>query len=200
MKTMKWLRGLAILCLLTGVTERGLAQQGEAGMADFMKAMQAMTAAASNSAPVVDFRELKSLLPEALDGFKRTNASGEKNTVMGMTVSQAEGRYEQGDGYIEINITDNGGLGGLMGFGQAAWAPSEIDRESDTGFERTTIYGSHKAREEYDNADQRGEIEILVGGRFMVKTSGYGIPFAALQSAAKKVDLDKLVSLKPATP
>jgi hypothetical protein len=200
MKATKILYSLVTLVLLAAGAESVMAQQGDAGMADFMKAMQAMTAAASNSAPVVDFRELKALLPASLDGFQRTSASGEKNTAMGMTVSQAEGRYEQGDGYIEINITDNGGMGGFMAFAQAAWASSEIDRETDTGFERTTTYGSHKAREEYDNTDQRGEIEILVGNRFMVKASGSGIPFDVLQAAAKKVDLDKLAALKPATP
>ena len=198
MKTMKLLGAVATLGLLTGGAGRILAQQGNAGMADFMKAMQAMTAASSNSAPVVDFRELKALLPESLDGFKRTNASGEKNTTMGMTVSQAEGTYEAGEGHIEINITDNGGMGGIMAFAQAAWASSEIDRETDTGFERTTSYGSHKAREEFDNEDQRGEIEILVASRFMVKVSGYKVTWDMLQAAAKKVNLDALAALKPA--
>lgn len=186
--------------ILAAGAGRVSAQVSEPNMAELMKAMQAMTAAASNSAPVVDFRALKALLPESLDGFTRTSATGEKNTAMGMTVSQAEGRYEQGDASIEINLSDNGGMGGLMSFAQAAWASSEIDRETDTGFERTTSYGSHKAREEYDNEDQRGEIEILAGGRFMVKVAGYKVTWEALQAAVKKLDLDALAALKPAAP
>lgn len=200
MKTTKIISLLAAVGFLMFGAGRAPAQGPDANMAEFMKAMQAMSSAASNSASVVDFRELKALLPESLDGFKRTNASGEKNTAMGMTIAQAEARYEQGDSSIEINITDNGGMGGLMAFAQAAWASSEIDRETDTGFERTTTYGSHKVREEFDTADQRGEIEILVGGRFMVKAAGQQVTFEVLQAAAKKVDLDKLAALKPAAP
>ena len=200
MKTAKIISCLAVFAFLTAGAGRVSAQPAEPDMAELMKAMQAMTAAASNSAPVVDFRALKALLPESLDGFTRTSATGEKNTAMGMTVSQAEGRYEQGDASIEINLSDNGGMGGLMSFAQAAWASSEIDRETDTGFERTTTYGSHKAREEYDNEDQRGTIEILAGGRFMVKATGYKVAWEALQSAVKKIDLDALAALKPAAP
>ena len=40
--------------------------------------------------PVVDFRELKALLPESLPGLKRAEAAGEKRSVMGMTVATAE--------------------------------------------------------------------------------------------------------------
>lgn len=198
MKRTRWMCALTMIGLIGVGASRTVAQQGDAGMAEFLKAMQAMSAAASNSAPVVDFRELKALLPESLEGYRRTHASGEKNTAMGMTISQAEGTYEKNSSRIEITISDNGGLGGMMAFAQAAWAASEIDRESDTGFERTTAYGPHKAREEYDTSDQQGEIEILVGGRFMVKVSGSNAPFADIQAAAKKVDLNKLAALKPA--
>ena len=202
---MKRIRLAVLIATLTPVL--ALAQPGgeqsPANMEDMMKAMGAIMSGGTNAAAVVDFRELKALLPAALDGMKRTNASGEKSGAMGMTVAFAEGTYEaDAGGSITIKISDNGGLGGFMAFAQAGWAASEIDRESDTGFERTTTYGQNKAHEEYDNSGKSGKVEILVAGRFMVEASGNDIAWEAIQAAAKKVDTAKLATLKPkaATP
>ena len=113
----------------------------------------------------------------------------------------AEGIYESdAGGNIHIKISDNAGMGGFMAFAQAGWAASEIDRESDTGFERTTTYGQNKAHEEYDNDGKSGTVEILVGGRFMVEVSGSDVAWEAIQAAARKVDLAKLATLKPKAP
>ena len=178
-------------------------QQAPANMDDMMKAMGALMSGGTNAAAVVDFRDLKALLPAALDGMKRTNASGEKSGAMGMTVSFAEGTYEaESGGNITIKITDNGGLGGFMAFAQAGWAAQEIDRETDTGFEKTTNYGQYKAHEEYDSSGKSGKVEILVAGRFMVEVNGSDVAWEAIQAAVKKVDLAKLAQVKPkaATP
>lgn len=195
-----------IWAVVVGMASAALAQQpqGEeqAGMEDFMKAMGTMLSGATNSASaVVDFRELKALLPAELPGMKRTKASGEKSATMGMTVAFAEGTYEAEDnGYVELKISDMGGMGGLMAFAQAGWAMTEIDRETDTGFERTTTYNGSKAQEEYDNTGKSGSIKIMVGKRFMVEITGNQVAFDTLKAAAEKIDLKKLEGLKPAAP
>lgn len=176
-------------------------QPSQAEMQQLMQAMGAMMSPGTNQAAMVDFRELKALLPPALDGLKRTSASGEKSGAMGMSISFAEGKYEADSGAsVQIKISDNGGLGGIMSFAQAAWSQSEIDRETETGFERTTTYGAHKAHEKYDNESKSGEIQILVGGRFMVEVEGDDVSWEALQAATKKLDLGKLATLKPKAP
>lgn len=191
-----------VLSLLTaGASFAQKGQPSQAEMQQLMQAMGAMMAPGTNQASLVDFRELKALLPPTLDGLKRTSASGEKTGAMGMSISFAEGKYEADSGArIEIKISDNGGLGGIMSFAQAAWANAEIDRETETGFERTTTYGAHKAHEEYDNESKEGEIQILVGGRFMAEVKGNDISWEALQAAVKKLDLNKLATLKPKAP
>jgi hypothetical protein len=202
---MKSMRLAVLIATLTPVL--ALAQAGDeqsaAGMEDMMKAMGALMSGGTNAAAVVDFRELKALLPAALDGMKRTSANGEKSGAMGMTIAFAEGTYEaEAGGNITIKISDNGGLGGFMAFAQAGWAASEIDRETDTGFERTTTYGQNKALEEYDNEGKSGKVEILVASRFMVEVNGNDVAWEAIQAAAKKVDTAKLATIKPkpATP
>ena len=195
---MKTLRLAVLIATLTPILALAQPEGAQPNMDEMMKAMGALMSGGTNAAAVVDFRELKALLPAALDGMKRTNASGEKSGAMGMTVAFAEGTYEaDAGGNITIKLSDNGGMGGLMAFAQAGWAASEIDRESDTGFERTTMYGQDKAHEEYDNSSKSGKVEIMVGGRFMVEVNGSDVAWEAIQAAAKKVDTAKLATLKP---
>jgi hypothetical protein len=188
---------LSVGCMLA---YSSLAAEGP-NMADVMSAMGAMLGGgATNAAAVVDFRELKGLLPAELTGMKRTNASGEKSGAMGMTVAVAEGRYEATDdsgSSIDIKISDMGGTGGMMSFMQYGWASAEVDRESDTGYERTTTIAGHKAMEKYDTADKHGETQILVNKRFMVEVSGSNVTADQIKEAVGKLDLSKLAGLQP---
>lgn len=51
----------------------------------------------------------------------------------------------------------------------ASWASVEIDRETETGYEKSTVLGGNKAFEKYDTRSRRGEIKVLVGGRFIAE-------------------------------
>ncbi|MCO5044534.1 MAG: hypothetical protein M9935_04545 [Kiritimatiellae bacterium] len=163
-----------------------------------LSALMGLLGAAANQSTstvaVVDFRELKALLPDAFKSYKRTGASGEKNSMMGMSVSEAEGQYAAGDATLSVKIVDYSGtfLASMMG----AWAAHEIDRESDTGYERTTTIGGHKALEKYDSSDKTGDLQILVAGRFMVEIGLRGGEAQDLQAAAAAIDLNKLAALK----
>lgn len=46
----------------------------------------------------VDFRDLKSLMPEQIASLKGTNASGEKSSAMGINISKAETDYRDEKG------------------------------------------------------------------------------------------------------
>ena len=147
---------------------------------------------------VVDFRELKSLLPESLGDMKRTNAEGEKNSAMGFTISQARGDYSTEDGsqYIDIEITDFGGATGWAGLASWGWTIAEVDRETETGYEKTTTFKGHKAFEKYDNQYQNGNIEVLVGGRYMVSVDGNSVSMDVIKNALGSIDLGKLEAMK----
>jgi hypothetical protein len=146
----------------------------------------------------VDFRKLKNFLPEELDGMKRTSATGEKTNAFGMKVSEAKGQYENDDrtSSINITITDLGSLQGFAGMAAFGWAFAEIDKETDTGYERTTSYSGHKAFERYDTERNGGNIEVLIAERFMVKSEGNNVSMDQIQSSIGAVDLDGLGSMK----
>ncbi len=151
---------------------------------------------------VVDFRELKTLLPETLGELKRTNAEGEKSGAMGFTISKAEAEYSSEDysKRIDIEITDISGASGYAGLAAWGWAMADVDKETETGYEKTIKYKGHKAFEKYDNQNQYGSIEVLVSGRFMVSVNGNNVPMDEIKSAIDQIDFGKLEAMKEANP
>jgi hypothetical protein len=172
-------------------------KQGGEGVGEAMKKMgEAMTS--GKKVEPVDFRLLKSLLPESLPGMKRTSATGEKNAAMGINVSKAEAEYQaEGEkGRIDLNITDMGSMSGLTAMAAFGWAMTEIDRETDSGYEKTSTYGGFKAFEKYNKSNQDGEIQVLVGNRFSVEVKGYEVTMDQVKVALGKIDLAKLDGMK----
>ena len=147
----------------------------------------------------VNFRKLRDLLPENLAGLPRTNASGEKSGMMGMSTSKAEGQYQSEDGQQRINvtITDMGSIRGLGMLG-VNWLMVEIDQESDTGYERTTKYRDYPAYEKFqqNGNSSSGEMSAYVADRFMVNVSGRGVDMDAVKEALEDLDIRKLEAMK----
>jgi hypothetical protein len=81
---------------------------------------------------------------------------------------------------------------GLTAIAAYGWAMADIDRETNTGYEKTPTYSGNKAHEKYDNSGQHGETEVLVGNRFVVELNGSQISMDQLKAALGKIDLGKL--------
>ncbi len=175
-------------------------KNGTANMGDAMNALGAAMGAANNGKKVetVDYKVLKDMLPSDLSGMKRSEATGEKNSAMGMTIANAEGRYRTDDGSssMHIKITDIGSVTGLAGMAMFAWASTEIDRETETGYEKTGTFNGFKSHEKYDKSSKSGELSTIVGGRFVVEASGNNVSMEAIKDAVTKVDLKKLDGMK----
>ena len=172
-------------------------------MADmFQQVMGAMGQSAGGGNPSyepVNFRELKAQLPEELLGMTRKSASGEKNSMFGMAASMAEARYEGADGeWVTLKISDIGGLGGFAAMAQYAWTMSEYDRESDTGFERTTTWKGHRAVEEHDTKSGRGKISLMLENKIVIDIEGDDVPFERLEEARDALDVDSMLGLRSA--
>lgn len=200
MKSFVW-AVVAAVCVSSSVrAESGAKPQID--MEGFAKAMGALQqqAEAASAAPVVDFRQLKALLPEKIGDLKRTNAKGSKNSSMGMTVSEAKGEYEgPNDATANIELSDTAGLGGLGALAGMAFI-ADVDSESDTGYEKTYTHNGVKVMEKYDSENKSGEISAVVGGRFMVKIDMYNVKPEQLKAALDAIDLKKLAALKPEAP
>ena len=175
------------------------AKNGTANPADAMNALSAAMGAANGGKKVetIDASLLKGMLPADLPGMKRTEATGEKSSAMGINVSTAEGRYSDNAGKsMTVKITDIGSMTGLAGMATYAWASTTIDRETETGYEKTSTFNGYKSHEKYDKSSKDGELSTLVGGRFAVEVSGSGVDINAIKDAMTKVDLKKLEGMK----
>ena len=179
------------------------AKKGGQGMADAMAKMGVAVGGAVGEAAKsvgaatepVDFRELKALLPETIGAMKRTAAEGEKGGGFGIIVSHAEGRYRDGDGSLDLKITDPGNLSGFAAMA-AMWMNLDLDKETDTGYEKTGTANGRRFHEKYDKAAKSGEYTVIVANRFMVEIHGTGIDMATMKKAIDQVNVGKLESMK----
>jgi len=179
------------------------AKQGGAGMADAMAKMGmavggAVTGAAKTMGTAVepvDYHELKNLLPDGIGAMKRTSSEGEKGGGFGFVVAHAEARYEGGGGHATLKITDPGSLSGMAAMA-AMWMNLELDKETDTGYEKTGTAGGRRFHEKYDKNSKTGEYTVIVANRFLVEISGSGMDMPAMKKVVDSVNLAKLESMK----
>ena len=168
--------------------------------------------AAQSQTKVVHFKKLQEYLPSMeMKGFERKKPTGQTQTAMGMTSSEAKVRYvtqappdsvPSEEGYteqsIEITLSDMSGIP----FGQMAAMQyqQEFENETEDGYEKSvTVKGTYKGKESARTGDYKScELEFMVGTRFMFKLQGNGISDAkVLTKLAESVDLAKLEKLTP---
>ena len=166
------------------------AEAGATGVADAMTAGKAKDAVA--------YQDLKDLMPDDINGVARSSLEGEKNSAMGFTISKAEARYEtQGaNASIRVEISDIGAMTGMMAVAAFGWATMDMSNESDNGYERTTSIKGYRGYERYDKQSNFSEIQVLVGGRFVVHVEGNEVPMDVVKGALDKIDLGKLEGMK----
>ena len=192
--------------ILAGAVAAMVATAAWAQEPDMEAMMKALAGAAQGQAgaagaAMVSAKALQDLLPKDVPGYERVEAGSEKQSAFGISTVIATGVYESGDKSIRIELTDMGGMGGLGAMAMMGMANNEVDKETRTGFERTTTLQGFKALETYDSAQMSGETQIFVGNRFSVKVTGSDIAsFEELSAAVAALNLKALSELKPEAP
>ena len=141
--------------------------------------------------------QLKGFVPENFAGLPKTASSAEKNGIAGLMVSKAEARY--GDGaskHVTLDISDTGGVSGLMGL--ATWVGVEGEKEDESGSEKTQKIGGRIVHERTSKTGGSNEFGLVLGERFIVSAKGSGVSVDDLKAAISGLDLGKLESLKNA--
>ena len=138
--------------------------------------------------------KLKGFLPETLAGMKRGQSDGRQVNMMGVKVASAQADYTAGEnGTLELMVMDVGNISGPMRMGMTSWAMMQIDRQTDTGYEKTTTYKGYKAIEEYDRHSLHGEFRVFVADRFVVEITGDNVTMETIKQAMGQIDLKKLI-------
>jgi len=154
---------------------------------------------ANKNVDPIDFRTLADMMPSNAAGLEQTENNGEKSAISGMATSYAQASYQSADGSktITIKITDVGSMTSLVAFGMA-WMNIDIDKESSSGFERTSKIEGHPALEIFTQGDgfSSGELTVVVANRYIVELTGSGIAMSDLKSTIDKINLSKLAAMK----
>jgi Yip1 domain len=162
------------------------------------EAMQEMMGAALGGGSKVEALapdRLKPFLPETLGGLARSTFSTERNSAMGMQMTEAKATYMSDAGRtLELEITDTGTAKGLLAL--AGWAGIEGENETDTGYDKTYHEDGRLVHEQWDKSSSRGEYSVVLGERFTVKVAGEADSIDDLKAALADIDLGALESMK----
>jgi hypothetical protein len=170
------------------------------GAGSFVVAQGNKADPAAQKTEAIDFRKLKEWLPAELNGMKRSEANGERNKLGEITISQARATYGKGDDEktprIELEVVDYGGMNQMAQGLAMAWTAAEIDRESDDGYEKTIKIKNNPGMETWQKEGSHGEIQLLVGKRYILTLRTDNIPAEQFKKVAESLALEKLAELK----
>lgn len=158
-------------------------------------AMKALMGAALGGAEVEALSpdRLKPFIPDSVAGLPRTEISAERNSAMGMQISEAHGTFANDDGRsVRLEITDTGSAKGLLGL--AGWAGVEGEKQTSNGYEKTFREDGRLIHEEWNGSN--GKYTVVLGDRFTVAVNGYADSIDDLKAALGDVDLQGLEALK----
>jgi hypothetical protein len=172
------------------------AQQAAKGLEQMAKGLEAMAGAAADGKTVepVSFREFIALFPD-LDGWEKAKPTGERMSSP-VPFSTAEVRYTKGDSSIEIKVMDSG-FNQLLLTPYAMFLTAGYEKETSNGYEKSAKVNNQPGWEKWNSESKNGELNALVGKRFLMTIEGNGIADTkVLHEVAGKLDMNKLAALK----
>jgi Yip1-like protein len=163
--------------------------------AEAMKSMMGAALGGGGKVEALAPDRLKPFLPESLGGRDRSTFSTERNSAMGMQMTEAKATYTGDDGrQWDLQVTDTGTAKGLLSL--AGWAGIEGENETSTGFDKTYRENGRLVHEQWDRSSSRGEYVVVLGDRFTVKIEGQADSIDDLKAALTDLDLDALEGMK----
>jgi len=139
--------------------------------------------------------QLKPFVPDTFAGLPKTGSNAEKTGIASLMISKAEATYSDGaQKRVTLEISDTGGVSGLMSL--ASWAAVEQEKDNDSVSERTRKVGGRLTHERISKNGGSNEFGVVLGERFMVSANGNGLSLDELKAAVSGLDLGRLESLK----
>jgi hypothetical protein len=145
----------------------------------------------------VEIEQLKPFVPETFAGLPKKASKAEKANMGFVVMSRAEARYgdETGAKSVTLEISDAGGMGGLMGL--AGWVGVTGEREDEYSREKTAKVDGRMVHErQTKQGGGTNEFGIILGERFVVTAKGNGVDSSQLKAAVMALDLAKLEGMK----
>jgi hypothetical protein len=166
------------------------------GLEDMAKGLGAMTGGDPNAKPVepVSFRDLQTVLAD-LPGWERGTPEGERMT-MPVPFAEASVTFRKESADIEQKIIDSG-LNQMLMAPYSMFLSAGYEKETGSGYEKSVKVGEYPGWETWDSQSRHGELNAIVGKRFIVQVDGRGIDDTkVLHQLMERTDLAKLAALK----
>jgi hypothetical protein len=141
----------------------------------------------------VNVDTLTAFMPDSFAGLRKTSSGGDKNGIAGLMVSKAEATYGDAGKTVTLQISDSGGVSGLVGL--VGWVGVQDQRDDSTGSERTEKINGRLTHEKTSKLGGDNEYGIVLGDRFIVAAKGR-VEVSALKAAVSGLDLGRLEAMK----
>ena len=190
MRDYSFLQRLILLALVAGTacTDGGKKTPGDAD-----------STAANTPAtfPCAHFEDLRTFLPERLEGLQRSQEGGSTGRYGEVSVSEVERSFTHGeDREVKVRIVDTS-LGRKLGL--AIRAAADEGRGRATNDPTAPIFWKDKEAVgfvRYDVSSGLAEASLLVGNRYVVAVSSRGYPGTVeVRRVAQDIDLEGLARL-----
>ena len=143
----------------------------------------------------VDLDVLKPFVPDTFAGLQKKTHSAERTGIATLMVAKAEATYsDDGQKRATLEVSDTGGVSGLMGL--ASWVGIQGETDDDNATEKTTKVNGRLVHERTSKRGGENEFGIVLGDRFIVSAKGTGISVGDLRAAVTGLDLGKLEAMK----
>ncbi|SRX72353.1 hypothetical protein [Aequorivita antarctica] len=137
--------------------------------------------------------ELKSWLPDEVNGMKRISYKAGQAGMMGIASIEAAYANEDKSKKFSINIIDGAGqVGAAATAGMRMVMSQDFEEESENGSRRTVTKNGTKAIEEYRSGNNNSTIQLMEGNRFYLEAKGNNMDLDETWDAIDEIDLDKL--------
>lgn len=131
--------------------------------------------------------QLKALLPEALNGMKRTTYNA--SSTMGYAVAEAS--YQKDDNSeLRIMVYDCAGEAGSAFYTMTYWGAMNFQQESDKEYTKTVDFKGVKAIENYKKEANESSLTYVSNDRLLVVLNGNNISPDDLKGAAKELEFN----------
>ncbi len=142
---------------------------------------------------------MKSFFPDTFVGLDLWRIRGFRSGIPGEISTHMEATYGKPKGQqVRLAITDNASAG--EGSTWASWAQSHFEKEDDAVVERVYRLNGRVIKEKVVKKTGENHCHVIVAQRFLVAVESRDKDEASLRSAVETLELDRLESLKRASP
>lgn len=137
--------------------------------------------------------ELKSWLPEEVEGMKRISYKAGQAGMMNISSIEAAYANEDKSKKFSISIIDGAGqVGAAATAGIRMVMSQDFEEEDENGSRRTVTKKGKKAIEEYRSGNNKSKIQLMEGNRFYLEANGTNMDLDETWDAIEELNLEKL--------